>query len=74
MISRRSVVLALGSMQMLARSATSQVAATPHRVGLLTAGAPLADASEIVTGLKAGFSNGVRLKHTPTDCRDSLTI
>jgi ABC-type uncharacterized transport system substrate-binding protein len=56
MISRRSVVLALGSMQLLARSATSQVAATPHRVGLLTAGAPLADASEIVTGLKAGFS------------------
>jgi hypothetical protein len=43
-------------MPLLARSATSQAAVKPHLVGLLTAGVPFADNSEIVVGLTAGFS------------------
>ncbi len=56
MISRRSTILALGTMPLLASAALSQTPAKPHRVGLLTVGAPFTDASELVVGLKAGFS------------------
>ena len=56
MISRRSVILALGSMPLLADGVFCQTAVKAHRVGLLSSGAPFADASEIVTGLTAGFS------------------
>src|SRR5262249_62154187 len=56
MISRRSVILALGSMPLLANGVFCQTAVKARRVGLLSSGAPFADASEIVTGLTAGFS------------------
>src|SRR5262249_57348735 len=56
MISRRSVILALGSMPLLANGVFSQTAVKARRVGLLSSGAPFADTSEIVTGLTAGFS------------------
>jgi len=56
MISRRSVILALESMPLLADGVFCQTAVKAHRVGLLSSGAPFADASEIVTGLTAGFS------------------
>ena len=56
MISRRSVILALGSMPLLANGVLSQTAVKARRVGLLSSGAPFADTSEIVTGLTAGFS------------------
>src|SRR6516164_6114088 len=56
MILRRSVVLALGSMPFLARSAFSQTAVKARRVGLLSSGAPFTDTSEIIIGLTAGFS------------------
>ena len=56
MISRRSVVLTLGWLPLLARAAPSQATAKPHHVGLLTAGAPLIDGSEIVAGLTAGLA------------------
>src|ERR1700757_471252 len=55
MISRRSVVLALGSMPLLAGPVVSQTANQSHRIGLLTAGAPFADSSEIVVRLTGGF-------------------
>ena len=85
MISRRSVILALGSMPLLANGVFCQTAAKARRVGLLSSGAPFADASEIVTGSRLGFpsaamlsealcfSSGGGLKHTRTDCRGSLT-
>src|SRR5262249_61264666 len=56
MISRRSVILALGSMPLLADGVFCQTAVKARRVGLLSSAAPFADASEIVTGLTAGFS------------------
>src|SRR3989454_4293450 len=56
MILRRSVILALGSMPFLARSAFSQTAVKARRLGLISAGAPFTDTSEIVVGLTAGFS------------------
>ena len=56
MILRRSIILALGSMPLLARAGVSQTAVKVHRVGLLSSGAPVADTSEIVVGLTAGFS------------------
>jgi putative ABC transport system substrate-binding protein len=56
MILRRSIILALGTMPLLTRVALSQMAVKAHRVGLLTTGAPFTDASELVIGLKAGFS------------------
>jgi putative ABC transport system substrate-binding protein len=56
MISRRSIVLALGSMPLLARSSMSQTAIKSHRVGLLTAGAPFTESSEIVVRLTADLS------------------
>jgi putative tryptophan/tyrosine transport system substrate-binding protein len=56
MILRRSIILALASMPLLARSAISQTAVKVHRVGLLSSGAPFTDRSEIVVGLTAGFS------------------
>jgi putative tryptophan/tyrosine transport system substrate-binding protein len=56
MISRRSVILALGSMPLLANGVFSQTAVKARHVGLLSSGAPFADTSEIVTGLTAGFS------------------
>jgi putative tryptophan/tyrosine transport system substrate-binding protein len=56
MILRRSVILALGSMPLLARGAFSQTAVKAHRVGLLSSAAPLTDTSEVVVGLTAGFS------------------
>jgi hypothetical protein len=85
MILRRSVILALGSMPLLARGVFSQTAVKARRVGLLSSGAPFTDTSEIFVGLTAGFSkrgyvvrvlcfsSGEQLKHTRTDCRDSLT-
>src|ERR1700757_4028923 len=56
MISRRSVILALGSMPFVARSAFSQTAVKARRLGLISAGAPFPDTSEVVVGLTAGFS------------------
>ena len=43
-------------MPLLARGVFSQSAVKPHRVGLLSSGAPFTDASEVVIGLTAGFS------------------
>jgi ABC-type uncharacterized transport system substrate-binding protein len=59
MISRRSVILALGSIPLLANGVFSQTAVKVRRVGLLSSGAPFADTSEIVTGLTTGFSKRV---------------
>src|SRR5215831_19096987 len=56
MILRRSVILALGSMPVLAAGAFSQTAVNARRVGLLSSGAPVTDTSEFVVGLTAGFS------------------
>src|SRR5215469_4200892 len=56
MILRRSIVLALGLMPLLNREAFAQTPVKPRRVGLLSSGAPFTDASDIVVGLKAGFS------------------
>src|SRR5215467_6967541 len=56
MISRRSTILALGSMPLLARAVVSQTAVKARRVGLISSGAPFTDASDIVIGLTAGFS------------------
>ena len=56
MILRRSVILALGSMPLLARGAFSQTAVKVHRVGLLSRAAPLTDTNPVVVGLTAGFS------------------
>jgi putative ABC transport system substrate-binding protein len=56
MISRRSIILALGSTPLLARVMFSQTAVKVRRVGLLSSGAPFTDTSEIVTGLTTGFS------------------
>ena len=56
MILRRSVILALGSMPFLACGAFSQTAVKARRLGLISAGAPFTDTSEVVVGLTAGFS------------------
>ena len=56
MISRRSVILALGSMPLLARGGFSQAAIKVRRVGLLSSAAPLTDSNPVVIGLTAGFS------------------
>src|SRR5215468_4046447 len=56
MILRRTAILTLGLLPFLAHSAFSQTAVKPHRVGLLSAGAPFTDTSEVVVGLTAGFS------------------
>jgi putative tryptophan/tyrosine transport system substrate-binding protein len=56
MLVRRSIILALGSMPLLARLSFSQPAVKAHRVGLLGSGAPFTDTSELVIGLTAGFS------------------
>jgi putative ABC transport system substrate-binding protein len=56
MILRRSVILALGSMPLLAGGVFSQTEVKPRRVGLLSSGAPITDTSELVVGLTAGFS------------------
>src|SRR5262252_5608964 len=56
MILRRSVVLALASIPLLAREAFSQTAVKARRVGLLSSAAPLTDNSDVVVELTAGFS------------------
>lgn len=56
MILRRSVILALGLTPLLTRKVFSQTAVKARHVGLLSSGAPYTDASDIVVGLKAGFS------------------
>jgi hypothetical protein len=56
MILRRSVILALGLTPLLTRKVFSQAAVKARHVGLLSSGAPFTDASDIVVGLKAGFS------------------
>jgi len=56
MILRRSVILALGSMPVLAAGAFAQTAVNARRIGLLSSGAPVTDTSEFVVGLTAGFS------------------
>src|SRR5262249_21622404 len=56
MILRRSVVLALASIPLLAREAFSQTAVKARRVGLLSSAAPLTDNSDVVVRLTAGFS------------------
>jgi putative tryptophan/tyrosine transport system substrate-binding protein len=56
MILRRSIILALGSVPLLARVAFSQTAVKVRHVGLLSSGAPFTDTSEIVAALTAGFS------------------
>jgi len=55
-LSRRSVILALGSTPLLTRGVFSQSAVKVRRAGLLSSGAPLTDNSEVVVGLTAGFS------------------
>ena len=83
MILRRSVILALGSMPLLARGVFSQTAVKARRVGLLSSSAPLTDTNPVVVGLTAGFSKRgyvvlferrAELTHTRTDCRGWLTI
>ena len=82
MISRRSVILALGWMPLLARGVFSQTAVKARRVGLLSTGAPLTDTSEVLIGLTARFSKRgyvVLFERRaadahPDDCRGSLTI
>jgi putative tryptophan/tyrosine transport system substrate-binding protein len=56
MISRRSLILAVGSMPLLARGVFSQTRVKARRVGLLSSGAPFTDTNPIVIGLTAGFS------------------
>lgn len=56
MILRRSIILALGSMPLLTRTVLSQTAVKARHVGLLSSGAPFADTSDIVVGLKAAFA------------------
>jgi hypothetical protein len=56
MILRRSVILALGLTPLLTRKVFSQTAVKARHVGLLSSGAPFTDASDIVVGLKTGFS------------------
>jgi hypothetical protein len=56
MLLRRSIILALGSMPLLAHLAFSQTAVKARRVGLLSSGAAFTDTSEIVIGLTTGFS------------------
>src|SRR5262249_1140297 len=56
MILRRSVVLPLASIPLLAREAFSQTAVKARRVGLLSSAAPLTDNSDVVVELTAGFS------------------
>ena len=56
MISRRSLILAVGSMPSLARGAFAQTAVKVRRVGLLSSGAPFTDTNPVVIGLTAGFS------------------
>jgi hypothetical protein len=47
MILRRSAILMLGSVPLLARGAFSQTAVKARRVGLLSSGAPVADTSRV---------------------------
>src|SRR5262249_27614480 len=56
MILRRSIILVLASMPVLARVVFSQTAVKARRVGLLSSGAPFTDTSAIVAGLTAGFA------------------
>jgi putative tryptophan/tyrosine transport system substrate-binding protein len=56
MILRRIAILALGLLPLLPHSAFSQTQVKAHRLGLLSAGGPFTDASEVVVGLTAGFS------------------
>jgi putative ABC transport system substrate-binding protein len=58
MILRRFAILALGLLPplLLAHSAFSQTQVKAHRLGLLSAGGPFTDTSEVVVGLTAGFS------------------
>jgi len=56
MILRRSIILAIASMPLLARAAYCQTAVKVRYVGLLSSGAPFTDTSEIVTGLTTGFA------------------
>jgi putative tryptophan/tyrosine transport system substrate-binding protein len=56
MISRRSVVLALGSTPLLAGGTFPQTAVKARRVGLLSSGAAFTDTNPVVVGLTAGFS------------------
>ena len=55
-ILRRFAILVLGLLPLLAHSAFSQTEVKAHRVGLLSAGGPFTDTSEVVVGLTAGFS------------------
>jgi hypothetical protein len=56
MVLRRSVIFALGAMPLLACGVFAQAPIKARRVGLLASGAPYTDTSELVIGLKAGFS------------------
>ena len=56
MILRRSLILALGSMPLLAGEAFCQKAVKARRVGLLSSAALFTDTSPVITGLTAGFS------------------
>src|ERR1700730_1219635 len=56
MILRRSLILALGSMPLLAGEAFCQKAVKARRVGLLSSAALFTDTSPVVIGLTAGFS------------------
>jgi putative tryptophan/tyrosine transport system substrate-binding protein len=56
MILRRSIILTLGLMPLLNGEVFAQAPVKPRHVGLLSSGAPFTDASDIVVGLKDGFS------------------
>ena len=56
LILRTFAILALGLLPLLPHSAISQTQLKTHRLGLLSAGGPFTDASEVVVGLTAGFS------------------
>jgi putative tryptophan/tyrosine transport system substrate-binding protein len=55
-LSRRSIILALGSMPLLTRGVSSGTTVKARRVGLLSSGAPITDTSDLVVWLTAGFS------------------
>src|SRR5215471_14908333 len=55
-LSRRSIILALGSMPLLTCGVSSETTVRARRVGLLSSGAPITDTSDLVVWLTAGFS------------------
>src|SRR5262249_37791648 len=61
MLLRRSIILALGSMPLLARLGFSQTAVKARRVGLLSSGAPSPTRVRSLLGLRLGFPSAAML-------------